>query len=672
MLEFDPGGHPFSARYRDVYKSRNGAWGEALAVFVDGADLRGRWQGRPLFTVLELGFGLGVNFLATLHAWESDPHRPGRLVFVSIESDPLSADELAQAHASLAIDQRLAGALRARWPVAARGVHRIAFHGGAVTLLLAVGDVEQVLPRLHAPADAFFLDGFAPERNPRMWSPRTMRGIARLARPGAVAATYAAAAGVRAALSAAGFEVQALPGFGGKRERTVARFSPRHAPAGARGRPVASEAPSERSAIVVGAGLAGCAVAGALGERGWSVTLLEAAATIAAGGSAQSIVADHPHLSSDDNRLARLSRAALALASARDRELGLHGVGPVAPIGRLELAQDREDGERQREALAGLQLPATLVRYLTRDQAEQQAGVGLAAPGGLWFADCRAVEPASECRRWLDAAAGRVTLRLGARVARIASRDGRWALFDETGAVLAEAPVVILASAGEAPALGMQWAPRLRRVRGQTTLLREPGLAALRTVIGAAAYACPLGDGRVAVGSTFDDGASLAPTRHDDLSNLRRLARALEPVPPGLAAIVSADPATGPADRAGTDARALSGPPAGGAGTHWQSGATGFRWVTRDRMPMIGALPDEAAVRANAAAHARDDRLALPALEGLYGAFAFGSRGLLWARLAAEVLAALLEREPIPLETDLLTSIDPSRFLRHALRRSRL
>ena len=88
MLEFDPGGHPFSARYRDVYKSRNGAWGEALAVFVDGADLRGRWQGRPLFTVLELGFGLGVNFLATLHAWESDPHRPGRLVFVSIDAVP--------------------------------------------------------------------------------------------------------------------------------------------------------------------------------------------------------------------------------------------------------------------------------------------------------------------------------------------------------------------------------------------------------------------------------------------------------------------------------------------------------------------------------------------------------------------------------------------------------
>ena len=691
MLDFDSAGHPVSRRYRDVYKSRNGAWGEAVAVFVEAAQLRQRWPGRRLFTVLELGFGLGVNFLATLDAWQADPQRPPRLVFVSIESDPLSADELARAHAALAIDHPQAQVLRERWPVAARGVHRIDFLQGAVTLLLAVGDVEQLLGRLDAPADAFFLDGFAPDRNPRMWSARTMRGLARLARPGAVAATYTAAAEVRAALSAAGFAVQALPGFGAKRERTVARFSPRIRPGAPRGSGPGHEGPGERSAIVVGAGLGGCAVAGALGERGWSVQLLEAGPDVATGGSSQPVVADHPHVSSDDNRLARLSRAALSFASAGEHDLGSRGIGQPAPIGRLDLARDPAESERQRDAIARAELPPALVTFLERDQAEQQAGVGLAA-GGLWFPGCRAVEPTLQCRQWLEAAAGRVRLRVRTRAARLESRDGRWALLGESGNLLAEAPVVILANAGEAPRLGGQSVPQLRRVRGQTTLLSEPGLAALRTVIGAAAYACPLGDGRVAVGSTFDDGASLAPTRHDDLSNLRRLARALAPVPSGLAAILAADATAWPADLAGgaawpADLAGATAWPAGFAGARqrppgraaaspWaaqcRSGPTGFRWVTRDRIPMIGALPDEAAVRANAAEHARDDRLALPRLEGVYGAFAFGSRGLLWARLAAQVLGAMLEGEPLALETDLLASIDPSRFLRQAARRARL
>ena len=222
-------------------------------------------------------------------------------------------------------------------------------------------------------------------------------------------------------------------------------------------------------------------------------------------------------------------------------------------------------------------------------------------------------------------------------------RDGGWAVLDALGTTVAQASVVVLANAGDALRLGGQAVPWLRRIRGQTTFIEPGALPGLATVIGGDAYACPLPDGRVVIGATFDDGETLDPTAQADLSNLRRLSRALSPLPASM-----------------HDASIM------------RSGPAGFRWVARDRLPLIGALPDEGATRVNAAEHARNDRLALPLHTGLYGAFAFGSRGLLWARMAAEVLGAMLDGEPVALERDLLASIDPARFLRQAVRRARL
>ncbi len=654
MLDFDPQGQPVSHRYGDVYKTGAGAWAEAHSVFVAGARVSERWQHRPLFTVLELGFGLGVNFLATLEAWRNDAARPQRLCFVSIEAHPLSASELARAHHALGIERPEARELRERWPPRTPGIHRATFHGGAVSLVLALGDVARMLPLLQARADAIYLDGFAPECNPDMWSLPTMRGVARLARPGAFAASYNVASAVREVLGRAGFEVETLAALGSQRGRIVARYAPRFLPDSARAAPEAegpgiSERRGERSAIVVGGGLAGCAIAGALGARGWSVQILERGSALACEGSAQPMIADHPHLSPDDNRLARLTRAALMVSSDHAQD---------APIGRLALAGDRA-GERQRAAVQALRLPPEFVRYCERDEAESLAGVGLAF-GGLWFPGCRAVDPALECRRWLGRAGSTLRLTTATEAALLERRDGGWAALDATGTPLAHAQIVVLANAGDALRLGLQSVPRLRRLRGQTTLVESGTLPGLATVIGGEAYACPLPDGRVVVGATFDEGETLEPTTQADLSNLRRLAGALCPLPAPLAALLSADFHASGAVHASRHAM-----------SSLCSAAAGFRWVARDRLPLIGALPDERAARANATEHARNDRIALPLHTGLYGAFAFGSRGLLWARLAAEVLGAMLDDEPIALERDLLASIDPARFLRQAVRHAR-
>src|SRR5690606_18583872 len=146
--------------------------------------------------------------------------------------------------------------LLAQWPPLLPGLHRLEFEGGAVTLTLAFGLAETVVPQLTLSADAFFLDGFDPAHNPQMWSEPLMRALARLAAPEATAATWTSAGAVRRALQAAGFEVEKVQGFGGKRHMTVARFVAKA------GGPVAmAPAVAERHAVVIGAGVAGAGIA---------------------------------------------------------------------------------------------------------------------------------------------------------------------------------------------------------------------------------------------------------------------------------------------------------------------------------------------------------------------------------------------------------------------------
>ncbi|NLD67372.1 MAG: tRNA (5-methylaminomethyl-2-thiouridine)(34)-methyltransferase MnmD, partial [Limnobacter sp.] len=518
-LVFDEAGAPYDAQHGDVFRNRNGAWEEAETVFVGGCRLRERWRECEHFTVFELGFGLGVNFLASLRAWRADPARCAALHFVSVESRPLSREDLRwglESLGGLATDD--AEALLAGWPPALPGLHRLAFAGGAVTLTLAFGDAPRIVPRLVLAADAIFLDGFAPSRNPRMWAPALLRAVARLARPGARLATWSTAASLRDALSALGFETTRMPGVRGKRHRLEAVRTAGSGPrSGAAPLSSAAPAPGDRRVLVVGAGLAGSAVAEGFARRGFEVVLLDARATPGGEGSAQPVCADHLHLSPDDNLLARLSRAALLLRSA-------HGE-PVAR-GRLVVDADADAGRRSEAMLSRLGFPESFARHLHSDEASDVAGIRI-PHGALWLPACAAIAPEPAIRAALaGGASGAIRFVGNAAVARL-ERDpaGRgWVLRNAAGERLADAPIVVLANAGDAPRLAGLASLPLHRTRGQSTWLREPALAGLRTVLGGAAYASPsgTGDGRLLVGASFGNGASPLPDPDDDAGNLQR------------------------------------------------------------------------------------------------------------------------------------------------------
>jgi tRNA 5-methylaminomethyl-2-thiouridine biosynthesis bifunctional protein len=623
QVERDAAGAAFSPQYGDVYASRDGALGQARHVFLGGNDLPARWRGRASFVVVETGFGLGVNFLATWQAWRDDPASCARLHCVAVEKHPVAAaDLLAFAPAPLA---PLARALAAAWPLPLPGLHRLDFDDGALRLTLAFGDARALVPQLVAGADAFFLDGFAPDRNPELWEPPLIKALARLARPGATLATWCTARAVRDALAASGFAVELRPGYGHRRQMLAARFAPRWRLR--RHEPPAAYA-GERKALAIGAGLAGSWAAAALAQRGWQVRVLDSGAGPAAAASALPWGLVHPQFAADDNLLARLTRAGFLLGRQR-----LASAPYWQPGGVFQQARDEAEAARWRTALGACDdWPRDYLRWVGADEAAALIGM---APcrGGLWFAQGGVVSAA----RWCAALLAGSHTQFGTAVAALERRDGQWHALASDGRSLAAAPVVVVANALDAPRLlRLRHAP-VQPVRGRISVLA--GDLPLRAGVGGDGYLVRGADGWLGVGASYEFSPTdrAAPIAECDIhaGNLQRVRRLLRAAPP-LAP-------TGVFD--------------------------GVRCVARDRLPLAGAVADEAAAL-DAAAELRGAHLAdLPRRAGLYCSFALGSRGLTLAPLAAELIAAQVEGEPWPVERALADALDPARFLLQKLRR---
>jgi tRNA 5-methylaminomethyl-2-thiouridine biosynthesis bifunctional protein len=640
-LAFRDDGTPFSPTYDDIYHSAAGAFAQARHVFIAGNALPARWRGKRLFTILETGFGIGGNFLATWSAWRADPARCERLAFVSIEKHPFTADDLRTLHARIVADatiRPLAARLADAWPLPLPGVNRLEFEGGRVTLTIAFGDALDLLPKLWLRADAFYLDGFSPAKNPDLWSPPVFKALARLAGVRATLATYTCAGQVRRGLEAAGFTCGKTPGFAGKREMLIGTFDPRWRVR--RHEPPLPLAYAERHAIVIGAGLAGCAMIERLAARGWRVTTLERHARVACETSGNPAGVFHPLLSRDDSVASRIARAGFLYALNRWRTLeeGGHRF-QRSKDGLLHLPAGEDEAQILATAVASLGSPPAFAHRLSATDAQALAGIAVTR-GGWFYPQGGSVSPAALCSALCAAAGGKLDWRGGAQAARI-ERDGEtWAVFDDAGFLLARAPVVVFANAHDAVRLaGLRHAPT-RIVRGQLTRLPARFAAALRVPVIGDGYAVPLADGLL-TGATYDlddTDATIRASSHSE--NLARLSSLLPAFSGELARL---DPAA-------------------------LAGRVGFRCVTGDRLPMIGPLADEAASEGNAAMLSGAWPLDLPRAEGLYGAFALGSRGLVWSSLAAELIASQIEGEPWPLERDLADSIDPARYLLRALR----
>lgn len=625
-LAFDADGTPVSAAYGDVYHAAEGGPGQARHVFLDGNGLPGRWMGRERFVILENGFGTGLNFLATWAAWLADAQRPGRLHYLAVEKHPFRVEDLDKLHAIWPEFREQAAQLRAQWPVLTPGFHRLEFADGQVILTLMLGDTGTCLQRLRAQVDAFYLDGFDPRKNPDMWSSSLFQAMARLAAPNATLATWCVARTVRDALAGAGFNTEKRPGFARKRDMLAGRLSPlatRHLPL----------AHASRHALILGGGIAGCALAQRLSARGWRVDLIERHPHLAGEGSGNLAGIVRPLLSRDDNIASRLNRACFLHARRAWAALDQLGFASRRDLGGvLQIARNADHEAQQRTMLADGSYPGDYVQFLEQEAASALLGWPTAF-GGWWFPQGGWASPPTLCQALVQASGINLHPLLGHVVERLEWSRDTWRMLDAAGNTLAEAPVAILASGARAGALDQTRDLPITPARGQVSHVPAGQLPTFAHALCCEGYLTPALDGIHCLGASYayDLGTELRESEH--ASNLARLGRILP----------------------GTE-QALN---AGNLG-----GRVGFRAATPDRLPLVGALPDMAA------SLPRDVQLRdIPRQPGLYGLLGLGSRGLVWATLAAEALASQLHGDPLPLENDLMDAMDPARFRLRAHRR---
>ena len=290
---------------------------QSKQVFLNGSGLLGDaplWRDKDHWSILETGFGLGLNFLSTWAHWLSLPKhlKPNRLTFVSVEQYPVLSEDLLRSTHPFPELAPLVDQLRAQWFGLVPGFHKLHFERGAVTLLLGVDEVQSALKELQMRADTIFLDGFNPKANPQMWSHNVLGRIAQLARPGTQLATWCVSAPVLKSLQIHGFECQKKNGLPPKRHRLEAVYTKiKTVPNRTQLPSFAStlNAPRLGKCAVIGAGIAGASVAFSMAKRGWSVSVFDAAPSPAQGASGVPIGIFSTQVSADDNAGAQLSRA---------------------------------------------------------------------------------------------------------------------------------------------------------------------------------------------------------------------------------------------------------------------------------------------------------------------------------------------------------------------------
>lgn len=522
-LDWSLEGEPRSGRFGDVYFSKDDGLAESRAVFLAGCGLPDAWAGRRRFVVGELGFGTGLNIAALLTLWRDSRPAGARLNVFSIEAYPLSRDEARRALTAWPEIAPAAEALLAAWPESTPGLHRLDLPQFDAVLDLFIGEVETALSQWTGRADAWFLDGFSPALNPAMWSEAVMDGVAVRSAAGARLSTFTVAGHVRRALAARGFEVEKRPGHGRKRERLEARL------------PGAASAAATPSALVLGAGVAGAAVARALGVEGVAVTVVEDRASDLASGFPLALAT--PRLDAGDAVLAALYAAALE----RARRLYLDLPDAVAVEGVVQMeAADRDAKRYDRIAQQAVWPAGAMNRLESADVASRLQEADL--PGALLMSGALAVRPSVIRQSWLES-----TARITAHIARVERRGDLWALIDAGGEAIAAADHLVLAGGWGVQGLWSE-AP-LSPVRGQADWV-----ATDVAPFAAAWGGYGVSDGRLMLlGATHDRGETDTTVRAKD--SVRNLA-ALQARMPGKADRVSAaEPSARAAVRATTPDR---------------------------------------------------------------------------------------------------------------------
>lgn len=592
-----------SAHFDDIYFSPDDGLAETRHVFLDGNDLPANWQNKKNFTIFETGFGTGLNFLATWDLFEKTRQENQVLHYVSVEKYPLAADQIrgALSHWQGELGDKLEALLR-QYPLRIQGFHRLSL-APHVQLTLLFDDVNMALDEVVIPGgvNAWFLDGFAPAKNPDMWSDHLFSGMKRLSAPEATVATFTAAGAVRRGLAENGFEVWKDKGFGRKRDMVKARF-------GAGG--AASEIASVKRVAIIGGGLAGTAAAHVLKNRGVEAVLFEASDQLANGASGNERGLYNPRLYAQRLPESLFYRSAYVQAHAAFRMLP-EDIGWQS-CGALHFITGEDKQKRFGSMIDEGEWHEDHAALLIVAEVSKIAGVEI-AHDALFLPDSGFVSPSALCTAY---AAGS-EVRLSARIDGIKPRDMGWEIGDEYF------DEVIIATGLKAQDFdGLSWLP-LQAVRGQLSYMEASSASqALKACLCYGGYIAPAVDGQHACGSTFqkwdDDPACRA---EDDQENLAKLQEAVPNVFDGLVV---------------------------------RGARAGFRTATQDHIPLIGRAPAYDQDKGTLSDHQE---------RRPYISAGHGSHGIVSSLMAAHIIADDMLGVPLSVQQTVAAAINPARFI---------
>lgn len=644
-LDFNEEGTPVSRDFDDVYFSNDNGLEETGYVFLGGNKLPARFitHTRPLFIVAESGFGTGLNFLTLWQAFDEFHQKQPtatleRLHFISFEKFPLKAADLVLAQQHWPTLASYATELQQQWPEAIAGCHRLLLANGRVTLDLWLGDINELAPKLddtlNQQVDAWFLDGFAPAKNPDMWTPELFQMMARLARPGCTLATFTAAGFVRRGLQEAGFTMTKSKGFGRKRSMLTGEIE-QNIPPRLRTPWYARSGTEQREVALVGGGIASALLAVALLRRNWQVTLYCADEAPAQGASGNRQGALYPLLSAHDPALARFFPAAFTFARR------LYDRLPVSFdhdwCGVTQLAWDEKSAQKIAQMLS-LNLPEAIARAVDARTIAQSCGVdsycdGISYPQGGWLYPAQLTAAVLE---WAQQQGLKVYY--GHKVSELRQNSADWQL-TFTRHKPRQHQVVVLANGHNISHFSQTGPLPVYAVGGQVSHVpTNETLGQLRQVLCYDGYLTPVNPANQhhCIGASYHRGQEeIIFNLEDQQHNRQRLIDCLPGADWPEAVDISDNQAR-----------------------------CGVRCATRDHLPMIGNIPDYSAILRQYAslASAPDRAETAPVYPNLFMLAALGSRGLCSAPLSAEILAAQMSEEPIPMDTHTLAALNPNRL----------
>lgn len=611
-LSWNDAGTPVSDSFGDVYFSNDNGLQETRYVFLNQNNLPERWQthDRDLFVIAETGFGTGLNFLATWQAFRhyqaaSTNKKVSRLHFISFEKFPLTRNDLQQALTAWPELAHLSEQLVSAYPYTVPGCQRLRFDDGTVLLDLWLGDVNELIPQVYAPehglVDAWYLDGFAPSKNPDMWTENLFSNLYRLIRPQGTLATFTAAGFVRRGLADAGFAMTKMPGYGKKREMLTGRSQ----------KSLPSSPADQKSFSIVGGGIASACLSYLLTQRGYSVELFCADDDVAQSASGNPQGAIYPLLHQPNDELTQFFTTAFTFCRQLIEEVNAAEAIPHDWCGVLLKAIDSKSAQKI-HALLNAGFPHELI-HPTADGAFIKDG-GWISPVKLTQALFRQAS-----------ASGLFTLHKNSNVRSFNKNDTGWQLITDNHQSMATH--LILANGSDIGMYAQTCELPVTPVRGQISLIEPSPQIETDHIVCADGYVVPANENQQVIGATYvrhDQDRTVRDSEHQE--NEAKLKNTL-----------SSDISVKIID-----------------------GRASVRGVTRDHLPLVGGLRDD-----NTLADILENMSVtgwLPETDsGLYVLAGFGSRGLCSAPLSAELLTNLLLNEPLPCALNVIRNLDPQR-----------